>query len=313
MEEPKVHILMSTYNGHKFLREQLDSIFKQTYNNFTLYVRDDGSNDGTNELLEEYIKEHQLGEDKVIIVKNKEKKNLGWKGNFWKLLDKCPDADYYAFCDQDDVWQPCKLEYAVEMLEKNKYQDLPVMYFSSYDYCDEKLRVLHSAPVPPKIIKLRQVMFYTPALGFSIVINHKLREIALQTLDRTNLAHDGWVQKIAAAMGIIVYDSRRTALYRRYSSAVTSGNKNIFSIVKCWIKDEIFGEVMKNEFHFSNSRFYQEYQKYLSADDCKMLYLFAMKKNNIGLWFSRLFYMKRFRPTWSGELALRICLLLNRY
>ena len=53
-------------------------------------------------------------------------------------------------------------------------------------------------------------MFYTPALGFSIVINHKLREIALQTLDRTNLAHDGWVQKIAAAMGIIVYDSRRT-------------------------------------------------------------------------------------------------------
>ena len=56
MKEPKVHILMSTYNGHKYLREQLDSIFKQTYNNFTLYVRDDGSNDGTNELLEEYIK-----------------------------------------------------------------------------------------------------------------------------------------------------------------------------------------------------------------------------------------------------------------
>ena len=55
MKEPKVHILMSTYNGHKFLREQLDSIFKQTYNNFTLYVRDDGSNDGTNELVEEYI------------------------------------------------------------------------------------------------------------------------------------------------------------------------------------------------------------------------------------------------------------------
>lgn len=83
MKEPKVHILMSTYNGHKFLREQLDSIFKQTYSNFTLYVRDDGSNDDTNELLEEYIKEHRLGEDKVIIVKNKEKKNLGWKGNFW--------------------------------------------------------------------------------------------------------------------------------------------------------------------------------------------------------------------------------------
>ena len=119
MKEPKVHILMSTYNGHKFLREQLDSIFKQTYSNFTLYVRDDGSNDDTNELLEEYIKEHRLGEDKVIIVKNKEKKNLGWKGNFWELLDKCSDADYYAFCDQDDVWQPCKLEYAVEMLEKN--------------------------------------------------------------------------------------------------------------------------------------------------------------------------------------------------
>jgi len=80
MKEPKVHILMSTYNGHKFLREQLDSIFKQTYSNFTLYVRDDGSNDDTNELLEEYIKEHRLGEDKVIIVKNKEKKNLG---NYW--------------------------------------------------------------------------------------------------------------------------------------------------------------------------------------------------------------------------------------
>lgn len=308
---PKIHILLSTYNGEKYLEEQLDSIFQQTFQNFTLYIRDDASSDSTIKLVHTYMEEHPETADKIILLSNQDNKNLGYMGSFWQLLEKCGTADYYAFCDQDDVWLPNKLEAGLNFMGKEN-PETPLLYFSNYNYCDDKLNVGHKAPAVSLPIAFRDVLFYTPAFGFSIIINDKLREIALQTKDRTNLPHDGWVQKIAAAFGKILYNSECTALYRRHSNAVTSSNAQLLSTIKYWIKNDIFGSSMK-ENRFVLKRFLQEYGTLLSFEDAALLTLYTTEKKSLSIWVKRFLYKKRLRPSLGGDLALRICFFLGKF
>lgn len=308
---PKIHILLSTYNGEKYLEEQLDSIFQQTFQNFTLYIRDDASTDSTCDVIHAYIKKHPTFTDKIILLPNPANENLGYMGSFWQLLEKCDTADYYAFCDQDDVWLPDKLEAGLSFMEKENSQ-IPLLYFSNYNYCDNKLNILHEAPAVSLPITFRDVLFYTPAFGFSIVINEKLRQMALQTVDRTNLPHDGWVQKIAAAFGKILYNPKCTALYRRHSNAVTSSNAQLLSTIKYWIKNDIFGSSMK-ENRFVLKRFLQEYGTLLSRENTALLTLYTTEKKTLSIWGKRFLYEKRLRPSLGGDLALRICFVLGKY
>lgn len=308
---PKINILLSTYNGEKYLQEQLDSIFRQTFQNFTLYIRDDASSDSTVVLIHAYIQEHPEIAAKVILLPNPAHQNLGYMGSFWLLLDQCASADYYAFCDQDDIWLPNKLETGLKYLEKEN-SEMPLLYFSNYNYCDENLNVLHEAPGVSLPITFRDVLFYTPAFGFSIIINEKLRAMALQTTNRVNLPHDGWVQKIAAAFGKILYNPTSTALYRRHSSAVTSSNAQLISTIKYWIRNDIFGSSMK-ETHFVLKRFMAEYGALLSQENYRLLSLYTCEKKTLLSWFKRCFYKKRLRPSIGGDLALRICFFLGRY
>ena len=312
MKSPKVHILLSTYNGAKYIEEQLKSIFEQTYQNFTLFVRDDGSSDNTVEILKSFIKEYEITSDKIIILPNEQNINIGWKSSFWMLMDKCGGADYYAFADQDDVWLPEKLEYAVEKIRKENVE-IPTFYFSQYYYCDENLNKLHLAPTPTLPIAFKDVMFYTPAFGFSMVINECLRNKALETNERDGLVHDGWLQKIAAALGKIIYDERCTALYRRHSGAVTFSNVNLIATLRYWLKEEILVSNMREFTHFHLNRFYEVYKTDLNGEDLKLLELYVYETKSASRWIKRVFCNKRFRPSLSGEIALRICFFLNRY
>ena len=108
MGDKKVAIIMSTYNGEKYIKEQLDSLFNHTYKNIEIYVRDDGSKDKTVEILREYEKNGKIH----LFVKE----NKGFIKSFFECLSFCDDADYYSFCDQDDVWYEDKVERAVNAL-----------------------------------------------------------------------------------------------------------------------------------------------------------------------------------------------------
>ena len=117
-----VQVLMSTYNGEKYIREQLNSIINQTYPSIKILVRDDGSSDGTIEILEEYAAKY----DNMAYYAGK---NLGVIQSFLQLLKDSDDSSaYYAFSDQDDVWLPEKIEKAVEMIENNKEVEQPILY-----------------------------------------------------------------------------------------------------------------------------------------------------------------------------------------
>ena len=137
MENEKVAIIMSTYNGEKYIQEQLDSLINQTYKNIEIYIRDDGSKDNTINIIKDYISKN----DNISLV---EGENIGFINSFFELLNMCDDADYYAYCDQDDVWMDDKISRAVSFLS-NTDKDKPALYFSNSDYCDSNLNFLATA------------------------------------------------------------------------------------------------------------------------------------------------------------------------
>lgn len=311
MNSSKINILLSTYNGEKYLIDQLDSIFQQTHQNFTLYIRDDGSTDSTLALLDAYTKNHPDYADQIRLLANPERKNLGYMDSFWTLLDKCEPADYYAFCDQDDIWLPNKLEAGLNHLQVEK-ANCPLLYFSNFYHCNEDLSVKRPLSVSYQSLSLQDVIFYTPAFGFSIIINHNLRQLALQTQNHHELPHDGWLQKLAAAFGKIIHDPTCTAYYRRHEKAVTSQNKSILSLILNWITNDILGESMKKT-HYILNQFFQEYNSFLDCKDAEMLELFATNEKSFTIWRQRITYPGKLRPSFSGRLALRLCFLLNTY
>ena len=186
------------------------------------------------------------------------------------------------------------------------------MYFSNFYQCNEDLSEKKEGPVYSGNIKFENVLFYTPAFGFTILINENLRCLALGNFDHIGLPHDGWVQKAAAAFGKIIYDSTCTAYYRRHDSAVTANNANKLSLIKNWIQNEIFGDSM-SETHYVLERFYQVYAAKLKTEDKKLLEIYATRRKSQVVWWKRICFKEMLRPSVGGRVALRVCFLLARY
>lgn len=128
MNSKKVVILMSTYNGEKYIEEQLESLLNQTYSDIKIFIRDDGSKDRTKEIIKQFLQKSK----NIFLI---EGENIGFINSFFELLNISDTADYYAYCDQDDVWMEDKIERAVKFLEKSD-SNKPVLYFSNSDYYD---------------------------------------------------------------------------------------------------------------------------------------------------------------------------------
>ncbi len=109
----KIDILMATYNGERFLREQIDSILEQSFSDFRLLISDDLSKDNTREILNEYVKKDRRV---IVFLQNK---NLGTVQNFEFLMQKV-ESKYFMFSDQDDIWQKDKIEKSLEKIEETK-------------------------------------------------------------------------------------------------------------------------------------------------------------------------------------------------
>ena len=132
----KVLVLMSTYNGERFLEEQLATIFAQEGVSVSVLVRDDGSTDGTCRMLETWKRTHCL--DYIC------GDNVGAARSFFLLLQQAPASTYYAFADQDDVWLDDKLYSAIQQIEK--YDDVPALYFCQTQLVDKNLRFHDGRP-----------------------------------------------------------------------------------------------------------------------------------------------------------------------
>lgn len=210
----RVLILMSAYNGEKYLAAQLDSIFAQTYPEVSLLVRDDGSTDATGEILNTYAKRYPA-------MQVMQGDNIGVWQSFFVLFQKASGkADYYALADQDDVWLEDKITTAVaalEGLEKNN-PDLPALYAGEKRFVDEQL-----APICSGIDNtVRGQPSFGNALvenictGCTCVMNRQLLELVCRCLPSYVRMHDWWLYLTASAFGKVIYDRTPQILYRQH-------------------------------------------------------------------------------------------------
>lgn len=233
-----VNVLLSTYNGEKYLSELLDSVFNQTDVKIVLHIRDDGSTDNTINILKEYESHPLVGS---IIYGD----NIGYKESFIQLANKHSEyCDFVAFCDQDDKWLSNKLSSAIDklILDNNKYS----LYISSMQSVNHLLEPL----------KLKQFNNYHTlgasftrhnAAGCTMVFSSALCKMAAR-LDKTYgiISHDLWLYKVSLSMGgNIVYDKNSYILYRQHEVNTTG--------LKQGIKKRIRTEIREN-FTYKNQR-----------------------------------------------------------
>lgn len=212
MENKKytVLVMMSTYNGEKYLREQLDSIIGQNGVNLHITIRDDGSSDATVSTLEQYSQEYE----NISYVSSQ--RNLGPGNSFMNLLYESGTFDYYAFSDQDDIWLPDKL---IRAIGKIKDASEPMLYGSNQKlvFTDGTSRLRYEkAPAA----SLLDVLFANHISGCTMVMNHALRDIIVDPKHRPTehfakiRMHDTWFLLVALLKGSFVYDDEAFIEYR---------------------------------------------------------------------------------------------------
>ena len=214
--EKRVSILMSTFQGGKYLLEQLESIRSQTFPHWRLFVSDDGSTDNTLRILLDF--QASVNPDQVVIVAGPRK---GFAANFMSLLlSPSIDGDYFAFCDQDDVWKDEKLAIAISNLESQS--DLgkrPAVYGSATIVVDDDLNVLGKSPVAHPVPSFGNALVQNIVSGNTIVLNKKMRELLLQIGNVEVVSHDWWIYLICTgAGGVFYFDEKPEILYRQHTN-----------------------------------------------------------------------------------------------
>lgn len=211
----KICIALSTYNGERYIKEQLDSILSQSYENFIILVRDDNSNDKTLEILSSY-------DIKVI----DEKKNLGIKKSFAFLMQysfKNLDSDYLMFSDQDDIWDTNKVKTTYRKMQEleNIYgMDAPLLVHGDLTVVDENLEVIASSfwkyqNIDPSKDSLNHLLLHNTVTGCTMMINRSLAE-KIKNIPSEGIMHDWWIAMVASAFGKIAYIDESLMLYQQH-------------------------------------------------------------------------------------------------
>ena len=300
----KLAILLSTYNGEKYIEEQILSLEKQTYKNINIIIRDDNSHDNTVKIIKKLQKKYKNIE---LITGN----NLGFRQSFFYILKHCGKYDYYAFCDQDDVWLKGKIKFAIELLDKEKsINDIPILYASNYDYYNGEMKFINHSNADKKSPSFAKSLIECIAPGMTMVINNKAKEELIKNMPNDCMFHDWWLYMLCSAMGKVIYDPRVTVKYRRHSDNVTTVEKGIIKKTLWRIKTFIFSD------HWSNVKkqllmFKSIYDKQLNKKNKEILNLFS-KQKNIFTQIQKFFYPVRFKDTITAELMIRFMFIIGK-
>ena len=220
-----ISILLATYNSEKYIREQINSILAQTYQDWRLVVRDDLSMDSTEEILKGYISRYQ---DKISILDNHGESKRAYL-NFVELL-KNVESEYYMFCDHDDVWLPNKIEISMQRMNEVEMPNVPVIVHTDMKVVDQDLNIIHDSfwaysRLLPERTSFKEMVLCNSSNGCTMLFNHKAKEVALPNIAYATM-HDMLVnQSVAANGGIISAIYEPTVLYRQHIDNVVGASK----------------------------------------------------------------------------------------
>lgn len=297
----KVSVLMSTYNGEKYLREQIDSILNQREVSLKLIVRDDGSSDKTKDILDEYQKLSKLrwytGE------------NMRPARSFWDLLSRIGDTEFYAFSDQDDVWYVDKLASAIQMMKE--YSNRPCLYFSEKRLVDKDCKFISDTRGNYKLT-LGEAMVYNPATGCTMVLNKALRDILISATPELPSLHDSWIYRTCLAVGgKVIYDVEPHIMYRQHGNNVV-GHAGACSRIKSFVKS-ILSKKNSSARSCTAKELLRCYRPYISADVCGLLVLLSEYNTSL-IKKLKLISNPQMRPaSFIGRCTFLLYIMFNKY
>lgn len=311
----KVAVIMSTFNGESYVLEQLRSLATQSYENVEVYIHDDGSTDTTNEIVDSFI---QTNGSPIRFTRLKTVK-YGYPQCFINPLLNIPQADYYAFCDQDDVWYPDKIKTALTAIKQYETPGLPCLFYSCVDYYDSNLCFIRKArfieePDTIKCYGLQPLLLGGEAMGMTYLFNNEVRN-TLHTAYSRGEQHlkDLFIKVYCASCGTVIYSTIPCAKYRRHSKAVTAASNpsNRFS--------RYFG--MAREIFLKKDGFlslqtaidylHENMKEDILPEHQSLIELFS-SPNSTKKMFHKLFWPERYRLRLVDEIGYRLAIFLKR-
>ena len=295
-------VILSFFNGDKYLKEQIDSLDKQTYQSFNLVVSDDGS-----------------GHPPTIIESNRKllirsDVNTGYAQNFLCTLALVDNAyRFYSFCDQDDVWMPQKLEIAIDRLNREP-EDIPTLYCSRVLSVSSNLRehlgLSHSFSKQPSFTN---ALVQNIAQGNTIVMNKKARDLLVASYEgKVITSHDWWAYLvITGAGGKVIFDNQATLFYRQHGNNAIGTHSTFSGLLKR------FARLLEGRFKFWNDiniSNLEQIKHLLTAQNQKALTDFIMARQ-LSLWgrVKYLYTRDIYRQTLIGQIGLSIAILLKKF
>ncbi len=218
-----INIILPTYNGYKYLDEQINSILvQQTKSKWKLLIRDDYSDYLTQNIICSYQQKYS---SKISIVNNFSNKNLGVTSSFLHLINSA-SADQIMFCDQDDVWLPDKIEITYQKMlkaEEEYGKSTPILIHTDLQVVDRNLNLINSSfwnyqnldPCPSQL--LPRLLVQNFVTGCTMMINKPLKDL-ISSIPEEAIMHDWWIALVAATQGKIVHIPQPTVLYRQHQS-----------------------------------------------------------------------------------------------
>ncbi|MDO4296135.1 MAG: glycosyltransferase family 2 protein [bacterium] len=308
----KVQILMSTYNGTAYIRTQLESIVRLTGVEQTLLIRDDGSTDGTQEILNEYA-------EKYPWIHWFQGENIGVQKSFFELIQKADIEDtsiaYFSFADQDDEWLPEKLHHAIlKIQEKERTAPtpvIPVLYCSDKYIVDEKLEPISvTVSRPVRKISFGNALVQNICTGCTAVINRELlrliREHIPQNLDAV-IMHDWWLYLTASCFGEVIYDTTPYIRYRQHGKNTSGAMLSKKGLFKYRMRQLLRprGEIYRQVKIFNSSFSVPEKEK-------RLLYELLKAENSIVQRIRIIFTNKIYRQKLDDNFVLKGIILLGK-
>ena len=230
----KVAVLLSTFNGEKYIDEQLRSIFNQIGVSVDLYVRDDGSGDKTLKILEGW----QSKKDNIFILKGV---NKGPCHSFFSLVQAMSERkqyDFYSFADQDDFWYENKLLVSIEHLDPNT----PQLFCSSYDVTDDKLGFIKAKTLnlcyKPENLFVEGV-FPGCTMVFTCAFFKELNRSLKNKYTWKTSIHDAWLVRLACLKGEIITNQTPLLAYRQHSANAIGTSTNLRSKINKVVKNVV--------------------------------------------------------------------------
>lgn len=300
MSDKKVAVLLSTYNGEKYVGAQIHSILTQSYKNLVLVVRDDGSSDKTVKIVKEYMENYNN-------IKLVEGKNLGFIKSFFELL-KLEQADYYAFADQDDVWLPDKIAFAVKSLDKLD-NSKPNMAFSNSDYYDVNMKLIKEGE-KGKTFSFTNSLYECVTQGMTMVINQKTKDTVLDYMPERVFFHDWWVYMICSGMGNVAYDDVTTVKYRRDGKNATAEGENFIKLL-IWRIKNLFGKDGLLDIRIQQSEYKKLFYNKLSDENKEILDRFVREKYSLGGAIKKATYKGQIRRSKAADFVVRVMFVLG--